>query len=480
MTTKKFWFISLIALAFMMALPVSGWENMVSGSVWMGNESANYANSYTKGDGTDNNTWTVANCGQYAPSGWYVFYFAHNASNIRIRREPAPHGWQNYTIRGVTYFVPQDVASSGLNWTVIPVGGRAGTSINISYPYGNRAEWANIRDIQDDGAPLLIPNFTATPLTGTAPLTVTFTDASTGSPTSWSWSFGDGQTSIEKNPSHTYEAVGTYDVSLTAANAGGSNATVKAGYVVVTAAPVQTQFYVYAEGSGLYPSGYGMLPEANQTPQQIYNLLDGKSGAADVDPNIHWVGRGLYRDRDSSESHWNTNEQASSYADNADFSVFAGHGSNTHIIFGTENTDTDLYRENMKFGGNRAKWVTFFACDVLNQSTEQNWTSVFNGLHILNGFNSDGELRAGQGTLYVNKMTGGGGGNEIKKSIIQSWKETLQESINLENISGGYMWAEPCEDDFLPGFGDYCPAPSKDSNGNPVVHLGPPFKCITS
>jgi PKD repeat protein len=85
-----------------------------------------------------------------------------------------------------------------------------------------------------------VADFTGDPLSGTAPLIVAFTDSSTGSPTSWSWSFGDGQTSIEQNPSHTYAAAGTYDVSLTAANAGGNNAMVKERYVTVNSIPTPT------------------------------------------------------------------------------------------------------------------------------------------------------------------------------------------------------------------------------------------------
>ena len=71
------------------------------------------------------------------------------------------------------------------------------------------------------GAPLA--SFTATPTSGTAPLPVTFTDTSTGTPTSWSWSFGDGTTSTVQNPTHTFAAAGTYNVTLTATNAAGSN-----------------------------------------------------------------------------------------------------------------------------------------------------------------------------------------------------------------------------------------------------------------
>jgi hypothetical protein len=53
---------------------------------------------------------------------------------------------------------------------------------------------------------------------------VSFTDTSTGSPTSWAWNFGDGVTSILQNPTHTYGAAGTYNVVLTVSNAGGTSA----------------------------------------------------------------------------------------------------------------------------------------------------------------------------------------------------------------------------------------------------------------
>ena len=52
---------------------------------------------------------------------------------------------------------------------------------------------------------------------------LSFTDASTGSPTAWSWSFGDGGTSTVQHPTHTYSAAGAFTVALTATNAGGSS-----------------------------------------------------------------------------------------------------------------------------------------------------------------------------------------------------------------------------------------------------------------
>jgi len=71
------------------------------------------------------------------------------------------------------------------------------------------------------------PAFSASPTSGNAPLTVEFTDLSTGNPTSWDWDFGDGDTSKEQNSSNTYQNSGTepitYTVSLTATNDHGSD-----------------------------------------------------------------------------------------------------------------------------------------------------------------------------------------------------------------------------------------------------------------
>lgn len=53
--------------------------------------------------------------------------------------------------------------------------------------------------------------------------TVTFLDTSTGNPTSWHWDFGDGMTSSQESPTHTYAGPGNYAVKLTVSNAAGSS-----------------------------------------------------------------------------------------------------------------------------------------------------------------------------------------------------------------------------------------------------------------
>ena len=56
--------------------------------------------------------------------------------------------------------------------------------------------------------------FTPDKTSGVFPLTIAFNDRSTGSPSTWSWDFGDGTTSTDQSPSHTYTAAGKYNVSL--------------------------------------------------------------------------------------------------------------------------------------------------------------------------------------------------------------------------------------------------------------------------
>ncbi len=78
-----------------------------------------------------------------------------------------------------------------------------------------------------------VAHFGADPIMGTRPLSVQFSDSSTGSIDTWSWDFGDGNTSTEQNPEHTYETVDTFTVSLTVTGPGGSDTETKVDYIAV-------------------------------------------------------------------------------------------------------------------------------------------------------------------------------------------------------------------------------------------------------
>lgn len=80
--------------------------------------------------------------------------------------------------------------------------------------------------------------FTADTASGTYPHIVTFTDTSSGYPSSYSWDFGDGWTSTSQNPVHTYASVGTYSVSLTVTNSDGTDTETKSNYITVSSITV--------------------------------------------------------------------------------------------------------------------------------------------------------------------------------------------------------------------------------------------------
>jgi PKD repeat protein len=79
-----------------------------------------------------------------------------------------------------------------------------------------------------------VASFYGSPTTGNVPLTVSFTDVSSNTPTSWNWSFGDGAYSELQNPSHIYTRSGFRTVNLTATNSAGSNVTVRLKFVRVS------------------------------------------------------------------------------------------------------------------------------------------------------------------------------------------------------------------------------------------------------
>jgi len=90
------------------------------------------------------------------------------------------------------------------------------------------------REIQP---PVLAPpvaDFDASPVQGSSPLEVIFTNASSGEISAFHWDFGDRQFSSDPEPSHTYSKAGDYDVTLAVMGPGGSDAETKTEYIRVT------------------------------------------------------------------------------------------------------------------------------------------------------------------------------------------------------------------------------------------------------
>jgi len=82
---------------------------------------------------------------------------------------------------------------------------------------------------------------------------------------SWLWNFGDGATSTDRSPVHLYATPGTYSVSLTVANSGGSDTAVMKNFIKVNEKKQGTT----GDGdSGGNTGGEGGKPEASATKEK--------------------------------------------------------------------------------------------------------------------------------------------------------------------------------------------------------------------
>jgi PKD repeat protein len=139
-----------------------------------------------------------------------------------------------------------------------------------------------------------IANFSANSTAGYTPLTIQFNDTSSGAPTGWSWSFGDGTTSSIQSPSHTYYYPGTYTVTLIASNSFGVSTMTKSNYISVglaqkpiadfygtpTTGPVSLIVYFHDISSGGTPTSWnwlygdgGSLYDSDPNPNHTYNTV---------------------------------------------------------------------------------------------------------------------------------------------------------------------------------------------------------------
>ena len=262
--------------------------------------------NYTVNQGATWNGWTLIDptCGYADPSpglgndGQTIYVAYREAVMEQVSRQV------HVVIKAVPgWYCPSDL---GQTWDFVDnyyEGERVGTRSQIRYQtwwnYGGPLEWIwmqyedgganrpiyydinvdeSIKNIQNN--PIgPVANFSGTPTLGTAPLEVSFTDSSTGDVESWAWSFGDGGSSTNQNPTHIYDEFDTYTVSLEVTGPGGSD-TERSGMIIlrVTAMPVEYDLTVEITGEGsvtLDPSG---TTYDQGTPVQLTALPDGSEG----------------------------------------------------------------------------------------------------------------------------------------------------------------------------------------------------------
>jgi len=113
-------------------------------------------------------------------------------------------------------------------------------------------------------------------ITTTCEGTVEFTDLSTNIPYAWAWNFGDGGTSVQISPSHTYSTDGNYTVQLIVSNAYGTDTIIKTNYISVnTANDLTTASCIpatigYCCDYGIYKVVIGSINNATTDAQDGY------------------------------------------------------------------------------------------------------------------------------------------------------------------------------------------------------------------
>jgi PKD repeat protein len=131
---------------------------------------------------------------------------------------------------------PSGTTASGRTPLLPPGGGGGGARSASSTATGLTGGAGSVGQVILTYAANATVSFTANPTNGVAPLNVTFTDASTGSPTRWAWNFGDAGTSILQNPAHTYTTAGVYTIQLIVSSNSGSSTNTKVAHINVASA----------------------------------------------------------------------------------------------------------------------------------------------------------------------------------------------------------------------------------------------------
>ena len=178
----------------------------------------------------------------------------YNAISERIDQPPVADANGPYTGTEGVAITFDGSGSSDPDGTIVSYlwdfgDGGTSTGQNPTYAYSQAGSYTVTLTVTDDDSATdtdttsatvadtgPVADFTASPTSGPAPLTVTFTDASTSydGVVSWAWDFGDGETSTDQNPTHIYDEQGSYTVSVTVEESDGDSDTeTKTDYIIV-------------------------------------------------------------------------------------------------------------------------------------------------------------------------------------------------------------------------------------------------------
>ena len=225
-----------------------------------------------------------------APEFWRVWIDYNGNNSFDDAGELVFSGSGNAAISG-SFIVP--ATALGTTRMRVSMQYEAFTNACGSFTYGEVEDYS----VQISSAPQPpVADFSGVPTTVSLGNSVQFADQSSASPTSWSWTFEGGTpaTSTQQNPSVTYNAEGSYAVSLTATNAIGSDFQNKSGYITVTDTPVNYCTASASDQSWEYISRVQIGDLDNTSGASQYSRLhrfncrvDGRREyRSDLDPNL--------------------------------------------------------------------------------------------------------------------------------------------------------------------------------------------------
>ena len=126
-----------------------------------------------------------------------------------------------------------------------------------------------------------VAQFSASATSGTAPLAVNFSSTSTGTISTYAWTFGDSTAGSTQNPSHVYSSAGVYTVGLTVTGPGGSNTKTNSSYITVSA-PLQVTTTVVSSAQNPSALGVSVKFTATVTGSAPTGNVNFKDGATSI------------------------------------------------------------------------------------------------------------------------------------------------------------------------------------------------------
>jgi len=250
---------------------------------------------------------------------------------------------------------------------------------------------------------------------------VTFSDLSTNTPTSWSWSFEGGTpaTSTLQNPVIAYATAGTYDVTLIATNGGGSDTETKTGYITVTNIPPVADFT--ASSTTIFEGETVDFTDltTNDPTSWSWSFTGGTPSTSSVqNPSVTYATAGVYTvSLTASNDAGSDDEIKVDYITvNVQPPVADFTASSTYILVGESVSFTDLTTENP------TSWSWSFDGGTPAISTDQNPTVTYNSVGIFN--------------VSLTATNAGGSDTETKTGYIEVWDGSVTYCT-----AGGNNWS---------------------------------------